>query len=171
MEQEPPKKAIGCSPEVTESIQGSQSETNLCKIRNGPKGRGLFSRSLIPSGTLIHEAPCIRVVKEEYENSMCHTVLEHYLFNVAGGDKLLALGYGSLFNHSRHPNVDYRVDAANLCIRYFSGHKNIQKDEELCISYGESLWFDDASTGSQESSESEPEILEGMASFLNNIAL
>ena len=101
---------------------------------------------------------------------MCRAELEHYLFNVAGGDKLLALGYGSLFNHSGHPNVDYRVDAANLCIRYLSGH-NIQKDEELCISYVENLWFEDASTGSQESSKSEPEILEGMASFLNNIAL
>ena len=146
-----------------------QSETNLCKIRNGPKGRGLFARSVIPSGTSIHEAPCIRVFKKEYENSMCHTVLEHYLFNVAGGDKLLALGYGSLFNHSGHPNVDYQVDAANLCIRYHSGH-NIQKDEELCISYVENLWFEDASSGSQESSEAKQKTLEGIASFLNNIA-
>ena len=125
---------------------------------------------MIPSGTSIHEAPCIRGVKKEYENSMCHTVLEHYLFNVASGDKLLALGYGSLFNHSGHPNVDYHVDAANLCIRYLSGH-NIQTNKELCISYVENLWFEDASSWSQESSEAEPETLEGISYFLNNIAL
>ncbi len=39
-----------------------------------------------------------------------HTVLEHYLFNAKDGDMLLALGLGSLFNHSRRPNLDYRVD-------------------------------------------------------------
>lgn len=39
-----------------------------------------------------------------------HTVLEHYLFYAKDGDMLLALGLGSLFNHSRRPNLDYRVD-------------------------------------------------------------
>jgi hypothetical protein len=40
-----------------------------------------------------------------------HTVLEHYLFHTRSGDMLLALGIGSIFNHARKPNVDYRVDS------------------------------------------------------------
>ena len=111
----------------------------------GPnKGRGLFATQDIAPRTLLHAAPCLHITKEEYENHMKHTILEHYLFNGPGGSKLLALGDGSLFNHSRHPNVDYRVDAANLYIRYLSGHKAILKNEELCISYGANLWFEDA---------------------------
>lgn len=169
-----PDDVTKTSIEDNSSSQSSEQPTTttaLCTIKNGPKGRGLFSCALIPPGTLIHEAPCIRVVQKEYDNFMRFTVLEHYLFNATNGDKLLALGYGSLFNHSRCPNVDYRIDASNLCIRYFAGHRTISMDEELCISYGGNLWFDDASTGSQESSESEAETVEGMASFLNRIEL
>lgn len=44
-----------------------------------------------------------------------HTVLEHYLFHShSKGDMLLALGLGSLFNHSSNPNLDYRVDSTRL---------------------------------------------------------
>lgn len=39
-------------------------------------------------------------------------MLEHYLFHTRTGDMLLALGLGSMFNHSRTPNLDYRVDSA-----------------------------------------------------------
>jgi hypothetical protein len=46
-------------------------------------------------------------------------VLEHYLFHVRGtGDMLLALGLGSLFNHARVPNLDYRVDGAQQVSTY-----------------------------------------------------
>mmetsp|Transcript_13476 Transcript_13476/g.37184 ORF Transcript_13476/g.37184 Transcript_13476/m.37184 type:complete len:169 (-) Transcript_13476:174-680(-) len=117
------------------------------RVDDGPKGRGLFATCDIPPRSLIHTAPCLLVGKEEYANHGRHTILEHYLFNASGGDKLLALGYGSLFNHSRHPNVDYRVDGTALTIRYMSGHKQIQAGDELCISYGGNLWFDDASEG------------------------
>jgi SET domain-containing protein len=80
---------------------------------------------------------------------MKYTILEHYLFNDrTSGDKLLALGDGSLFNHAKHPNIDYRVAAKILKgeseIRFMTGHSIIQPDEELCISYGSNLWFHDA---------------------------
>lgn len=40
-------------------------------------------------------------------------MLEHYLFHArTSGNMLLALGLGSLFNHARVPNLDYRVDSA-----------------------------------------------------------
>ncbi|KAG1745824.1 cytidine deaminase-like protein [Suillus paluster] len=53
----------------------------------------------------------------------------------------LALGLGSLFNHSTHPNVTYTFDSAHECIRYTSTRR-INPDEELCIFYGHKLWFD-----------------------------
>lgn len=49
-----------------------------------------------------------------------HTVLENYLFRTGNGDMLLGLGAASLFNHSSSPSLDYRVDKANLIIRFFA---------------------------------------------------
>lgn len=41
------------------------------------------------------------------------TVFENYLFKGRAGVMLLALGAASLFNHSRTPNMDYRIDHSN----------------------------------------------------------
>jgi uncharacterized protein len=123
-------------------------DNGLFRIVNlsGSKGRGLFAVADIAPHTLIHVAPCIATSRQEYDQFLQHTVFEHYLFNdKKTGNKLLALGYGSLFNHcSRQPNVDYRIDSENLLIRYSSGHRPIAAGEELCIYYGDNLWFDDA---------------------------
>lgn len=48
-----------------------------------------------------------------------HTVLEHYLFKFRG-EMLLCLGVGSLFNHSRTPSLDYRIDREELIIRFYA---------------------------------------------------
>ncbi len=55
---------------------------------------------------------------------------------------LLALGVGSLFNHSQRPNLDYRIDHEQLVIRYFAAH-DILPEQELTIFYGDKLWFED----------------------------
>jgi SET domain len=118
---------------------------SLFYIDTGPKGRGLFASSDIPPRTILHVAPCIPVSSEQYETHMKFTILEEYLFNDRQtGNNLLALGYGSLFNHSRHPNVSYKVHSADQTIEYTSGFQLIEKGTELCISYGSNLWFDDA---------------------------
>jgi SET domain-containing protein len=100
---------------------------------------------------------------------MRFTILEHYLFNDSGGNKLLALGYGSLFNHSRSPNVDYRIGEGSIA--YSSGHKQILQGEELCISYGANLWFDDADGADDSSDSSEENLEDGVAGFLGRIEL
>jgi hypothetical protein len=51
-----------------------------------------------------------------------HTILEHYLFKFRG-DMLLCLGVGSLFNHSRRPSLDYRVDRQDLIIRFYAARE------------------------------------------------
>lgn len=54
---------------------------------------------------------------------------------------MLALGYGSMFNHSsKIPNVDYRLDKENAIIHYYAG-KHIEAREELFIFYRNKLWF------------------------------
>ncbi|TDL23140.1 hypothetical protein BD410DRAFT_747098 [Rickenella mellea] len=52
----------------------------------------------------------------------------------------LALGLGSLFNHSDNPNVQFSIDTSTESIRYTTTRR-IEADEELCIFYGHKLWF------------------------------
>jgi SET domain-containing protein len=134
------------------------------RIGMGPKGRGLFAVQDIPPRTLLHVAPCIKVQRQEYDTYMQHTILEHYLFNSSAGNKMLALGDGSLFNHSSKPNVDYRVDGdADECVRYYAGHSPIAKGQELCISYGATLWFDDADGSGDSSSDEDQDFLQRLS--------
>jgi SET domain len=97
------------------------------------KGRGLFATTDIPALSILHTAPCIVVQKDEYEQHAKHTIFEHYLFNdVKTGNKLLALGYGSIFNHdSCHPNVLYHVNSDQQTITYKSSVRTIPKGTEL----------------------------------------
>ncbi|TFK73590.1 cytidine deaminase-like protein [Pluteus cervinus] len=52
----------------------------------------------------------------------------------------LALGLGSLFNHSATPNLSFIVDAVTESIRYLTIGQ-INPGDELCIFYGHNLWF------------------------------
>ncbi|KAI0274210.1 cytidine deaminase-like protein [Russula aff. rugulosa BPL654] len=71
---------------------------------------------------------------------MAHTILDHYTFKWRDGRMALALGLGSLFNHSDSPNVSYSIDTATESIRYTTA-RAVDPDEELCIHYGSNLWF------------------------------
>ena len=72
-------------------------------------GRGLFATKDLAPGTLIEVAPAIVMPAAQYEAHGRHTILSDYAFKGRDGSFLLALGVGSLFNHSRRPNVDYKA--------------------------------------------------------------
>lgn len=88
---------------------------------------------------------------------------------------LLALGVGSLFNHSQHPNLDYRIDDQNQLIRYIAAC-DIKAEEELTIFYGDNLWFTDSasrvgtSTGIQDDSMTHDHMDDEQA-FLRNMTV
>ena len=114
------------------------------EIRKNPRsGRCMFATAPIKYGELIHTAPGLIFTRENYEIHGKHTPLSEYVFNLPNGDKMLAFGYGSMFNHhAKRPNVDFRLDREETVIRYFAG-KDIAKGEELFIYYGSKLWFED----------------------------
>jgi tRNA-specific adenosine deaminase 3 len=82
--------------------------------------------------------------KEEYEAHGQYTVLDQYTYKWRDGRMALALGLGSLFNHSETPNVSYVLDPSNDSIRYMTT-KPIDPHQELCIFYGHNLWFEPVS--------------------------
>ena len=85
---------------------------DLMELRRVPgAGRGVFATAAVARGTLLERAPCIRFDAASYRAHVAHTCLEFYVFSLRGGGVLLALGWGSLFNHSPTPNLDYKLHA------------------------------------------------------------
>ena len=117
-------------------------------ISMGVQGRGVFCAQPIPKDSLIELSPVLIIPTNEVD-IIHHTELHDYYFVWGAYDEeaALALGYGSLYNHSYSPNANFEMDLGNLQIRFFA-IKNIKAGEEITINYhGEpeskdALWFD-----------------------------
>ncbi|MEM5003277.1 SET domain-containing protein [Priestia megaterium] len=111
-------------------------------------GRGVYSKSDIRAGQVIEISPVILFLKEESEY-IKDTIISSYWFNWQANnfDSALALGYGSLFNHSYTPNAAFYNNYDSLEIIFYA-LSNIKANEEIVINYnGNStdksfLWFD-----------------------------
>ncbi|KAG6877127.1 hypothetical protein C0993_010079 [Termitomyces sp. T159_Od127] len=88
------------------------------------------------------------------------TVLDDYTFKWSDGRMALALGLGSLFNHSEQPNVSYVLDRSTESIGYTTV-RDIAPGEELCIFYGHNLWFKPAGVSGKAASLSELDVEDG----------
>lgn len=80
------------------------------------------------------------------------TAIDHYSYNwpyrdVSSGKvtrtQAIALGLGSIFNHSEKQNVGFTRDFGREVIEYVT-LRDVGRGEELCINYGPRLWFEDA---------------------------
>src|SRR5271165_4347324 len=109
----------------------------IVKQSNG-KGRGVFASvewTFIPKGMVIHTSPVI-VIPVHFctQPKEVGEILDRYVY-VWGEETAIALGVGSLFNHSRHPNVHFLQRIDSLEIEY-TALRNIADGEELTIDYG-----------------------------------
>ena len=108
-------------------------------------GRGIFATRNIKKDEFIEEAPVIIIPKVEWK-LMEESVFVNYIFRW-GGDKALALGYGSLYNHSYTPNVRYFTNIENQSIDFYA-RKDIREGEEIMVNYNgdpedqSPLWFE-----------------------------
>lgn len=110
------------------------------------KGRGVVAMQPIARGDVLERAHVV-VVPAEQAARLDHTVLEHYVYDWPEGRVAVALGNGSLFNHSYRPNARYHRDvAAHVLI--FEALVDIAPGEEITVNYNgdpadrSPLWFD-----------------------------
>ncbi len=126
-----------------------EQETRLLSIQHSlGKGRGVYARSLFSQGGLIESAVVLFIPAGEW---ICikNTVLSNYWFSFGPNkeDVAIALGYGSLFNHSYTPNAVYEVKENEMTI-LFKALRQIEQGEEILINYNRApgdrspLWFD-----------------------------
>ena len=92
----------------------------------------------IPADEEIHVAPVLLFSDEEWGH-LAETLLVDYVFEWHEGGVALALGVGSLFNHSAAPNVRYELcDASEPAwpAHSYVADRDIELGEELTIDYG-----------------------------------
>ncbi len=114
------------------------------------RGRGVFTAHSIERGDLIEICPLILVAPEDVEK-LNDTGLFDYYFHwpEPEGSAVLALGYGSLYNHNGTPNAQVIMDRDAL---QFEIHcvEPIKAGGEIFIDYtgegaGEDgIWFEEA---------------------------
>ncbi len=108
----------------------------LVTIKESPgKGRGVFAQKNFEEGEIIEVCPVIVLPAEEV-NTLELTQLYSYYFawGPDSEEAAIALGYGSLYNHSYTPNARYEKDFEKGILKYIS-IRNIQEDEEITINY------------------------------------
>jgi len=104
-------------------------------------GRGVFTYEPIDEGVLIEVCPAI--VLPEADLPVIHrTNLHDYYFLWGQEEKscAIALGFGSLYNHSYEPNAEYVFDYEEQTIDIYS-LRPIEAGEEIFINYNG--WPDD----------------------------
>jgi SET domain-containing protein len=117
-------------------------------IKESPgRGRGVFAARAFNPGDIIEVCPVI-VLSPEDAHRLDPTALYSYYFgwspdNTGGA---IALGYGSLYNHSDTPNAAYHRDEAARAIT-ITALRPIAAEEEILITYnfgstGAKPWFE-----------------------------
>lgn len=99
------------------------------------KGRAVLADEFIPAGATIERAPVLTFPKEQWEH-IEKTVFCDYCYFWGEGlkDGAMALGMGSLYNHSFEPNARYLRHVGEQAIEYVA-LGDICEDEEITINY------------------------------------
>ena len=109
------------------------------------KGRGVFANKNFEKGNIIEVCPVV-ILSEKDRSKIDDSSLYDYYFGWEDGKAAIALGFGSLYNHSFKPNADYEKDFENKRI-LFKAIGDIKEDEEILVDYTQGgkeddLWFD-----------------------------
>ena len=111
------------------------------------RGRGVHTTELIRKGSVIEVCPVI-VLNELETQLVDKTILYDYYFvwDIEAKEIAMALGYGSLYNHSSEPNAEFTIYADSREIQFIA-LRDIEPGSEINISYipkedqVHELWF------------------------------
>lgn len=112
---------------------------------SGKMGRGVFATENIEKGEVIEVAPIIVLQFEDFVETRWNLLFEYYFW--MDDEVVLALGYGSLYNHAADANAEYKIGVKKKSIT-FKAVKDIKKGEEILFNYKGSssskapLWFE-----------------------------
>ena len=98
-------------------------------------GRGVFTAEVIPAGSVIEICPVI-VLPKMQTALLDQTVLYDYYFLWGEREEeyAIALGYGSLYNHSYSPNAEYQADFDRNDLHFYA-LTAVAAGSELTVNY------------------------------------
>lgn len=96
-------------------------------------GRCVFSSKDIKKNEIVEISELILIKKDKEIKKIHETILNNYVYSYGPKWIAIALGIGSLFNHSKKPNIHYYKKNKKL---YFIAKKDIKKNNQLFIDYG-----------------------------------
>lgn len=99
-------------------------------------GRGVFTTRRILKGETVECCAVIPLSKAD-QKQIGGTCLENYVFAWGEGNKLacVALGFGSLYNHSSRPNATFVLHQSRQQIEFIA-LRDIRENEQVFIDYG-----------------------------------
>jgi hypothetical protein len=123
-------------PEHDEAMPAYELQSHSLAVARLPgKGRGVIAFRNYSAGALIERPPVIVIAREDVP-LIRQTRLAHYYFE--WGDDCqhgaIALGCGSLYNHSYTPNARYEFRESEECLEFIA-LRDIEPGEEITINY------------------------------------
>jgi len=110
------------------------------EIRDVPTmGLGVFTTKYVSRGEVLEE--CKLLTLPVNEGDMSSTILMDYRFNYPAGanpfkSMVVALGYGSLYNHSNSPNVIWENHPNRSDIFIYRAITDIPPNKQCFVYYG-----------------------------------
>jgi len=116
------------------------------KILNA--GRGVFAKCDIKINEVIERCPIIKVPKHDMSNLNESILVTYFFYYGTHKERLLvALGFGSIYNHAYKPNAKYNIKQKEGIIEFVALDK-IKKNKEITVNYNKHgnsknpLWFE-----------------------------
>lgn len=114
-------------------------------ILENEKGRSVYSGIEINPDDIIEACPILHIPEEQ--KAIIHkTAIHDYYFIWPSGGIAIALGFGSIYNHSDRPNAEviFDVDSKEIIIKCIA---TVSPGEEILIDYtggskDVNLWFE-----------------------------
>lgn len=118
----------------------------LSKINKA--GRGVFALAPMKKGELIEKCPVIAISESDTAHITEESLVTYmYYFGEKKDRSVVALGFGSIYNHTDTPNAVYKENFKEQTIEFWT-IKDIKKGEEITVNYGQGnmdekrpLWF------------------------------
>lgn len=111
-------------------------------------GRGIYTAEPIEKDTLIEICPMLVLPEKDFDAIHGSALHDYYfLWGEETNQCAIALGFGSLYNHSYEPNARYLIDYDEETIEIYT-RRLINAGEEITVNYNGDpkeqtpVWFD-----------------------------
>jgi len=107
------------------------------KVKNGKKGLGVYAISDIDEDAIIEVSPFSSCWLSSWEKTPENLKKIVFSYPIGSDNYVIGLGYLSIYNHDDNNNANWNSGDNCLTVKTC---KKINKDEEICIHYGDAYW-------------------------------